>query len=322
MVFLSRRTLLGATSAAAFLATLPLARTVSAEVVAAAVHATAPKDPKRVVCIDYATLDMMRLWGVENRIVGAAALSSVPFLAPLPEGLPVTGGLKDANLEAIADLKPDLIVITGRLARREKEIGSVAPVLLVTPDQRNGALASYGTNLLTVASLFGKTDAANALIDEAKARVAAIRGRAAGKSAAVLMVNEGRIGMLAPQGRCSMISAEMGFANVVPPRKGPAPKKDGSKSDAEALANANRKTLEDLKRLHPEYVFVLNKDIAVGRKPATDYRAIFGADWDQLPAVKAGRAFELSHAAWYLGEGGPTAMNLMLADVEKAVGIK
>ena len=317
MLSLSRRTLLGATSAAAFLATLPFARTASAAAVAAV-----PQDPKRVVCIDYATLDMMRLWGVENRIVGAAALTSVPFLAPLPAGLPVTGGLKDANLEEIALLKPDLIVITGRLARREKEIAAVAPVLLITPDQQNGALASYGTNLLTVASLFGKADAANALIDEAKKRVAAIRERAAGKSAAVLMVNEGRIGMLAPQGRCSMISAEMGFANVVSPRKGPAPKKGGPKPDAEAIAKANRKTLEDLKRLNPEYVFVLNKDIAVGRKPATDYRAIFGADWDALPAVKAGRAAELSHAAWYLGEGGPTAMNLMLADVEKAVGIK
>lgn len=318
MLSLSRRTLLGATSAAAFLATLPFARTASAAAVAAAV----PQDPKRVVCIDYATLDMMRLWGVENRIVGAAALTSVPFLAPLPAGLPVTGGLKDANLEEIALLKPDLIVITGRLARREKEIAAVAPVLLITPDQQNGALASYGTNLLTVASLFGKADAANALIDEAKKRVAAIRERAAGKSAAVLMVNEGRIGMLAPQGRCSMISAEMGFANVVSPRKGPAPKKGGPKPDAEAIAKANRKTLEDLKRLNPEYVFVLNKDIAVGRTPATDYRAIFGAEWDALPAVKAGRATELSHAAWYLGEGGPTAMNLMLADIEKSVGLK
>ena len=265
---------------------------------------------------------MMRLWGVENRIVGAAALTSVPFLAPLPAGLPVTGSLKDANLEAIAALKPDLIVITGRLARREKEIGEVAPVLLITPDQQNGALASYGTNLLTVASLFGKADAANALIDDAKKRVAAIRERAAGKSAAVLMVNEGRIGMLAPQGRCSMISAEMGFANVVPPRKSAGPKKGGPKPDAEAIAKANRKTLEDLKRLNPEYVFVLNKDIAVGRTPATDYRAIFGAEWDALPAVKAGRATELSHAAWYLGEGGPTAMNLMLADIEKSVGLK
>ena len=168
MLSLSRRTLLGAGAASAFLATLPFARTASAAAVAAAV----PQDPKRVVCIDYATLDMMRLWGVENRIVGAAALTSVPFLAPLPAGLPVTGSLKDANLEAIAALKPDLIVITGRLARREKEIGEVAPVLLITPDQQNGALASYGTNLLTVASLFGKADAANALIDDAKKRVA------------------------------------------------------------------------------------------------------------------------------------------------------
>lgn len=318
MLSLSRRTLLGAGAASAFLATLPFARTASAAAVAAAV----PQDPKRVVCIDYATLDMMRLWGVENRIVGAAALTSVPFLAPLPAGLPVTGSLKDANLEAIAALKPDLIVITGRLARREKEIGEVAPVLLITPDQQNGALASYGTNLLTVASLFGKADAANALIDDAKKRVAAIRERAAGKSAAVLMVNEGRIGMLAPQGRCSMISAEMGFANVVPPRKSAGPKKGGPKPDAEAIAKANRKTLEDLKRLNPEYVFVLNKDIAVGRTPATDYRAIFGAEWDALPAVKAGRATELSHAAWYLGEGGPTATNLMLADIEKSVGLK
>lgn len=136
------------------------------------------------------------------------------------------------------------------------------------------------------------------------------------------MVNEGRVGMLPPGGRCSLISREFGFTNVVAPRTGAAPKKGGPKPDAAAIKAGNEKTLTDLKALNPKYVFILNKDRAVGRPEVGDHRALLGAEgWDSLEAVREGRAFGLTDAAWYLGEGGPTGMDLMVKDVERALGI-
>lgn len=277
--------------------------------------------PKRIAALDYAVLDMLTVWGETGRLVAAADPAPLGYLEA-PAGIPLTGGLKTVPTEELRAVMPDLIVITGRLQKAEKELGAVAPVVLVTPDQTGGALASYAANMRLAAGWVGKEKEAEAEIARIEARVKAVAERVKGETVAVLMVNDGRVGMLAPGGRCSLISREFGFTNVVEPRKGPALKKGGPKPDAETIRKGNEKTLADLERLKPKYIFVLNKDRAVGRAEVGDHRAILGADgWDALEAVRGGRAFGLTDAAWYLGEGGPTGMDLMVKDIERAVGI-
>lgn len=277
--------------------------------------------PKRIAALDYAVLDMFTVWGETGRLVAAADPAPLGYLKA-PEGIPLTGGLKTAPVAELQAAKPDLIVITGRLQRSEAELKAIAPVVLITPDQASGALESYAENMRLAAGWVGKQREADAEIRCIEARVKAVREKAAGATVAVLMVNEGRVGMLPPGGRCSLISREFGFTNVVAPRTGAAPKKGGPKPDAAAIKAGNEKTLTDLKALNPKYVFILNKDRAVGRPEVGDHRALLGAEgWDSLEAVREGRAFGLTDAAWYLGEGGPTGMDLMVKDVERALGI-
>ncbi len=43
--------------------------------------------------------------------------------------------------------------------------------------------------------------------------------------------------------------------------------------------------------------------------------------WLKLDAVKNARVHELTHCAWYLGEGGPTGESVMVSDIEKALAL-
>ena len=170
--------------------------------------------PKRIAALDYAVLDMFTVWGETGRLVAAADPAPLGYLKA-PEGIPLTGGLKTAPVAELQAAKPDLIVITGRLQRSEAELKAIAPVVLITPDQAGGALESYAENMRLAAGWVGKQREADAEIRRIEARVKAVREKAAGATVAVLMVNEGRVGMLPPGGRCSLISREFGFTNVV-----------------------------------------------------------------------------------------------------------
>ena len=44
-------------------------------------------------------------------------------------------------------------------------------------------------------------------------------------------------------------------------------------------------------------------------------------EWAKLDAVKGHRVHELTHAAWYLADGGILSMDKMLADAERALGL-
>jgi len=44
-------------------------------------------------------------------------------------------------------------------------------------------------------------------------------------------------------------------------------------------------------------------------------------EWAKLDAVKGHRVHELTHAAWYLADGGLLSMDKMLADAERALGL-
>lgn len=291
------------------------------------VEAAFPFDPKRVVAADYAVIDMLQTWGLADRLVGASTPRAIGYLDALSQSVDI-GGLKDADLDIIAKLNPELIFITGRLAAKTAEYDAVAPTMFLSPDFRGGALASFEANLRAVAKVFGKEKQAEAEIEGVRARVAAIRAKAEGETAAVLMVNNGRVGMLAPKGRASMISDEFGWSNVISSRPEGAPSKkhaEGTVSTPKEAAQANAQTFAKLENLKPVRIFILNKDVAVGRENPTNFDAIIRANeavWNKLEAVKNGRVQMLNSAAWYLGEGGPKAMDLMLSDAENALGIR
>ena len=84
--------------------------------------------------------------------------------------------------------------------------------------------------------------------------------------------------------------------------------------------HGNEASFELLLKLNPDYFFVLDRDSAIARPGAKLAKDILNNDLvNKTKAAQNGHIVYLTPSAWYLAEGGYTAMNIMFSDVEKAV---
>lgn len=269
-----------------------------------------PANPQRVAVIDFAVLDMLDHWNLTDRIVAMPKATSVPFLAKYFEKndkVADIGTLKEVHMEALMASEPDVIFISGRLAKKYQELSRIAPVVYMTVDRDLGSVKSFEKNLMNVAKIFGKEEQAKADIAQFGDRAAAIRKAAEGKTAVVGLVTSAHVNLLGNAARCSLIGNEFGFKNVA----------------AQANANhGNESSFELLHKLNPDYFFVLDRDSAIARPGAKLARDILNNELvHKMNASKNDHIAYLTPSAWYLAEGGVTAMNIMFSDVEKALGI-
>ena len=57
------------------------------------------------------------------------------------------GTLKEIDLEGLMAAEPDVIFISGRLAKKYDELSKIAPVVFMTADQEKGTFKSVSDNL-------------------------------------------------------------------------------------------------------------------------------------------------------------------------------
>jgi iron complex transport system substrate-binding protein len=69
--------------------------------------ATSPDFPRRIVCLSDETTETLYLLGAQDRIVGVSGFTTRP---PEARSKPRVSAFRDANIEAILDLKPDLVL--------------------------------------------------------------------------------------------------------------------------------------------------------------------------------------------------------------------
>lgn len=268
-----------------------------------------PDNPKRLAVIDMAVLDMLDYWGLTDRIVAMPKSTPLPYLAePFKrKSIVNTGTLKEVDLEALMAAEPDVIFISGRLAKKYDELSKIAPVIYMKPDQVNGAFESFEKNLMNAAKLFNKTESAKAVSEAFEKRLGAIQEKSKNQTALVGLVTAAHVNLLGEQARASLISREMGFKNLA------------QKANAN---HGNESSFELLVKLDPDYFFVLDRDSAIARPGAKLAKDILSNEMvDRMSAKKNGRIVYLTPAAWYLGEGGVTSMDIMLRDIEKPLGI-
>ena len=164
------------------------------------------------------------------------------------------------------------------------------------------------TVVLTPAELGmqGSQDKVDELMANFDARITALSEFAAGKTAIVGLVTSGSYNVLGNDGRCSMIGREIGFENI------------GVDANIDTSTHGNEASFEFIVEKAPDYIFVLDRDAAIGTDGAKlaqeimENELVMGTD-----AYKNGNIVYLAHpAVWYTAEGGISALDIMLQDLE------
>ena len=216
------------------------------------------------------------------------------------------GTIKEADLEAVMACEPDVIFIGGRLASSYDALSEIAPVVYLATDTELGVVESVRQNATTIASMFGLEDKVDELMADFDARITALSEFAAGKTAIVGLVTSGSYNVLGNDGRCSMIGREIGFENI------------GVDANIDTSTHGNEASFEFIVEKAPDYIFVMDRDAAIGTDGAKlaqeimENELVMGTD-----AYKNGNIVYLAHpAVWYTAEGGISALDIMLQDLE------
>jgi len=266
-----------------------------------------PYNPQRVAVMDMATLDMMDYWNLGDRVVGMAKKTHVDYLKSYidNEDIQNLGTLHESDLEAMMAAEPDIIFIGNRMASQYDALSEIAPVVYMALDYEAGLIQCMKNNVGNVAKIFGMEKMAESQIAGFESRIEVLAAAAKDKTAAIGVVTSGGFNTLGNTSRCSLIGREVGFENLA------------NNVDA---THGNESSFELLVELNPDYIFVLDRDSAIAAEGAQIASEVMENELVQkTSAYQNNQIVYLTPAPWYLAEGGLTAMDAMLSDLEGAI---
>lgn len=216
----------------------------------------------------------------------------------------VVGEESAINLEAIAALQPDLII--GNKMRQEKiydQLSAIAPTVM--SERLRG---DWKVNMALYTEAAGKGA-------EGKAALAAYDGRIAKIAAEAGPLLEEKVSLVRFMSGMTRIYYKDTFAGLILSEIGF--KRPASQDKPEFAHDVGKERIPDFDgdRL---FYFVYEVGDGVAEKVAAEWTA--DPLWQNLPVVKAGKAYAVSDTIWNTA-GGVIAANLLLDDVEKHYGL-
>lgn len=287
-----------------------LAWSVSGHAQSAQSGMSGASQPQNVVVYDLATLDTMQALGIA--VTGVPKAQFPAYMAGYADArYTVAGSLFEPDYDVLSKIKPDLIIVGGRSAAKAEVLGKLAPTLDFSVKPAT-MLEDMERNITKIAGMYGKQAQGEALVSRIQREVAELKQLSSQAAPGVLLmaVNE-KIMPQAPGTRFGFLFDVLGAksaltAKDVPARGGPA------------------YTFDDLAKLQPEWIYVIDRNTAVGSAagggeiiPSTK---VFDNDKVKAtPAGQKGQVVFLDPKGWYLmGSAGPTALLNNVAQLKQA----
>ncbi|EYT81627.1 ABC transporter substrate-binding protein [Streptomyces sp. Tu 6176] len=256
------------------------------------------KRPERVVVLDVGELDNVVSLGIKP--VGVAYTEGSPHLPSYLKGAGApksVGTINSLNLEAIAGLKPDLILGSQlRAADSYDELSKIAPtVFSIRPG------FTWKENYLLNAAALDRTAQAKSALAAYEKRAHELGAQLGAHKPSVSMVRYMPNGVIRLYANDSFIGTILKDVGV------PRPKNQDI-ADLAAEISA-----ENIDKADADYIF----SGVYGNPDATSRSKARGNPlWKNLKAVKAGHAYDVPDETWYLGLG-VTAADSVLDDLQR-----
>ncbi len=263
-----------------------------------------PAEPERLVVLDSSFLDAALALDVTP--IGATEASEgagMPtYLADRVPDIAVVGLTDEPSLEAIATLRPDLIL--GAKVRHEElydELSGIAPTVFTESSGTN-----WKQGLAVTADALGATDEAEALLADYEARADDLGARVGAEGTHLSMVRfllPDEIRVYGPETFSGTVLRDVGFDL-------------GDHAwDEYSMAYVSA-----------EQLGLVDADVVLassyGGTDTPDFAAAFGAVeplWQAVPAVAEGRQHWVEDDIWMLGIG-PLGAGLILDDLDAKLG--
>lgn len=265
---------------------------------------TVPVNPEKVVVFDFGVLDSLDKLGID--VVGIPKASVPSYLAKYEDAkYENLGSLVEPDFEKVNAVSPDLIIISSRQREAYEEFSKIAPTIYMGVDTTR-YMESFAENARILGNIFDKEDEVEAALAEIQAQVDELKDKisASGKTALVVMANEGNISVYGPNSRFGLIHDTFGFEPADP--------------NIEVSTHGQSVSFEYLVDKDPDYLFVIDRGMALGGQPSA--RTIVENELTaNMKAVQNGNVVYLDAEIWYLSGGGLVSVARMVEEVAAAV---
>ncbi|MBQ9619550.1 MAG: ABC transporter substrate-binding protein [Neisseriaceae bacterium] len=267
---------------------------------------TVQDNVNKIAVLDFAALDTLNTLEGGNKVIG------LPLAATLPAQLSSFkndkmidfGTVKEVNLEKLASAKPQLVIIGGRLAQQGKTISQIAPTYQYSLDLAN-YWSSFRQQTMNIAQLTGKTQLAEQKISALESKISQTAQKTKGKTALIIMVNNGKMAAFGSKSRFGIIHDSLGFTPI----------------DASIKVGTHGQGIshEFIAEKNPDYLFVIDRAAVISDKTGQAQQTLDNDVIKKSKAYKNGNIVYLNARNWYLMNGGLTAMGEMIDEVASAV---
>jgi iron complex transport system substrate-binding protein len=265
---------------------------------------TIEKNPKKVVVFDFGVLDALDTFGVE---IAGLPQAIVPKTLEKYAGSEYTnvGSLKEPDFEALHELQPDVIFISGRQAELYDQFAEIAPTVFVEVDYAN-YMSSLEKNFKLLAEVFEKEDVLDSKMDELKASIETLNKEASAddSKALILLANEGKVSAYGPGSRYGFVHDVFGFKAV--------------DENLEVSQHGQSVTFEYILEKNPDVLFVIDRSAAVGGEVGAK-DTIENELVKKTNAYKNGKIIYLDAVNWYIAGNGITSTQSMVEEVKAAI---
>ncbi|MEC2309275.1 siderophore ABC transporter substrate-binding protein [Bacillus atrophaeus] len=261
------------------------------------------KNPKKVVVFNFGILDTLDKLGLKGSVAGLPKNSLPDYLSSYKnDKYTDVGSLKEPDFEKVADLDPDLIIISGRQSDSYKEFSKIAPTIYLDIDSAK-YMESFKSNTETIGKIFNKEDEVKSQLAKIDDSISDVKKTAekVNKKGLVIMANDGKISAFGPKSRYGLIHDVFG---VTP-----------ADQNIEASTHGQSVSYEYISKTNPDYLFVVDRGTAIGETSST--KQVVENDYvKKVNAVKNDHVVYLDSATWYLSGGGLESMAQMIKEVK------
>lgn len=264
--------------------------------------------PKKVIVLDLASLDTLSALGVD--VAGVPDTPMPKHLARFKDKQYLrVGTLFEPDFEAIHAAAPDLIIVGGRSQAKYKELAKIAPTIDMTVE-RTDLIGSVERNTVLLAGLFGKQAQARAQLGKLHASIADLKAKAASAgSALIVLTTGGKMSAYGPGSRFGVLHDAFGFKPAV--------------ATLQTSNHGQAISFEFIQKTNPDWLFVIDRDGAIGRQGASAQRLLDNELVRTTRAWQNKRVVYLDGGNWYtLGGAGLNAIGQNIDQLAQALDDK
>lgn len=262
------------------------------------------KHPEDIVVFDFGILDILDV--LEIDVVGIPRGNMPTYLEAYDtEAYENVGSLKEPDFDKIAEINPELIIISGRQATLYDELSSIAPTIYLDINTEN-YMDSFEKHLNIIGEIFDMEEEVASELALIEEEITALQNKVAeqDEKALIILANDDKISAYGSHSRFGIIHDVFGIEPI--------------DENIEASTHGQNISFEYILEKDPDLVYVIDRSAVVGGESSAE-QIVENKLMEQTSAYQKDRIVYLDPNYWYLSSGGLISMQYMIDEIKESL---